>query len=67
MSRFSGATEFVKVALIRDDAPIGQTAPMHLECLCGAEVPVHGSENTCEKCGRVYSGSGWILGTQERE
>ena len=54
---------FTKRALIRDpNVPIGQPAPLHVECECGAQVPIEldGPDARCE-CGIVYDCRGWIV------
>jgi len=50
-----------KLALKRDpNAAIGHPSPMHLDCLCGQEVQIHGQENCCT-CGAVYDSGGWVM------
>lgn len=59
----------VKLALKRDPSvPMGQPAPLHLDCPCGRvlSVPSIGyrigskSEITCGGCGNVYTAHGWL-------
>lgn len=52
---------FSKLALIRDPAaPIGQPAPMHIECKCGNHVNVESDRNNCN-CGAVYDARGYVV------
>lgn len=50
-----------KRALIRDPrVPVGQPAPMHVNCGCGRPVPIVADDiNRCA-CGVAYDGLGWI-------
>jgi len=55
-------TKCVKKALIRDSSvPVGQPAPMHVNCACGHSVAIEGPSNTCENCFTTYSETGWII------
>jgi hypothetical protein len=50
-----------KKALIRDpDVPIGQPAPMHIECGCGEKINVSSTENQCQ-CGAIYDRQGYVI------
>lgn len=56
-----------KLALKRDPTvPIGQPAPMHLDCPCGQSLPVPrvpfaGVQVIQCQCGARYSAEGWVL------
>ncbi len=55
------SAKLVKLALKRDNSvPVGQPAPMHLDCPCGASVPIVGPLQACIGCGTVYDYAGWI-------
>ena len=55
-------TTRTKAALIRDEGyPVGQPAPCHFNCECGATVPADSDRNVCV-CGIVYDACGWIEG-----
>lgn len=57
-----------KVALRRDPAaPIGQPAPLHVVCPCGATVPQTDAGMTCRQCGQRFDSRGWLLTGQEAE
>ena len=50
-----------KKALIRDQTiPIGQAAPMHIDCGCGQSVNVTSNQNQCA-CGAVYDSKGYVV------
>ena len=52
---------YQKLALIRDSSvPIGQPAPMHLECKCGNHIDVDEDRNACS-CGAVYDSRGYVV------
>jgi len=53
----------VKVAWIRNAVPAGQPAPGRFNCPCGhaPESQYGQAEDVTCACGRVYSGTGWIL------
>ena len=52
---------FTKLALIRDSSvPIGQPAPMHLECKCNNRIEVNGDRNSC-LCGAIYDAQGYVV------
>jgi hypothetical protein len=53
--------KITKVAVIRAEGyPIGVTAPVYLNCPCGARPqPSEYAEVVC-KCGRRYTASGWL-------
>lgn len=54
-------TKCIKRALKRDDSiPVGQPAPLHVDCLCGRAVPISAAVNVCQGCGTVYDQGGWI-------
>lgn len=54
-----------KVAWIRDrSVPQGQPAFGQFGCPCGdkvADVEFGGRNRTCDSCGRVFDGYGWII------
>jgi hypothetical protein len=51
---------YQKLALKRDpNAPAGQPADIHVDCLCGQEVPITSNENLCA-CGAIYDRTGWV-------
>lgn len=55
-------SERMKAALIRAPGyPVGQPAPMHLNCECGEQCPVPsiGLKVRC-RCGIEYDAGGWI-------
>ena len=57
----------IKAALIRAEGyPIGEPAPLHVNCACGTEVPIVSAfqNATCAKCGTVYDSRGWIIKTE---
>lgn len=55
----------VKAALIRDPSvPAGQSAPLHVVCECGQNVPIDDERNVCGSCRTVYDGAGWIKGRE---
>jgi len=50
-----------KLALIRDPTvPVGQPAPMHIKCRCGANLKVNSDETRCG-CGAIYDGRGYVI------
>ena len=52
-----------KLALKRDSSvPVGQPAPLHVDCPCGQAVPIVGDRNRCA-CGLTVEGFGWIVST----
>ena len=52
---------FTKRALIRDPSvPVGQAAPMHIECRCGHSVNVESQANHCH-CGAIYDARGYVM------
>lgn len=52
---------YSKLAQIRDSSvPIGQPAPLHLECKCGNRVNIDGDRNGCV-CGAVYDAQGYVI------
>ena len=56
---------FTKLALKRAEGwPVGQPAPMYVDCLCGRRelwiIPEIGA--TCDGCGRQFDSRGWIVG-----
>lgn len=55
--------KLVKLAIKRDpNVPIGQAAPLHLDCLCGTTLPIDRSLFIdCPTCGAQYDSSGWLL------
>ena len=54
-------TGLVKVALIRDpNVPMGQPAPLHVVCPCGAKVPHTDAGMTCQTCGQSFDNRGWL-------
>jgi len=63
MNRLAAGSQIMayqKLALKRDpDAPIGQPADMHIDCLCGKEVMILSDDNHCD-CGAVYDRAGWV-------
>ena len=57
---------FTKRALIRDgDAPAGQPAAMHIECLCRTTLPVPApftaARVICAHCGQHYDSRGFLI------
>jgi hypothetical protein len=55
-------TKFRKKALIRDNSvPVGQLAPVHVECDCGEHVEICASVNQCIGCDTFYSSLGFII------
>lgn len=57
---------YLKKALIRDwTVPIGQSAPMHLICLCGSDIdvpdPFTDAIITCPTCRQTFDSFGWTL------
>ena len=55
--------QLVKLALKRDNSiPMGQPAPMHLDCPCGQQLPIGNLQIVaCSACGARYDASGWKL------
>ena len=54
--------EIVKVARIRMPGyPIGEWAPMYLNCPCGAKPEAPDMMVTC-RCGRTYDANGYLQG-----
>ena len=58
----------MKRAVIRDASiPVGQAAPLHVVCDCGAKVTVWTPGEwdyetvACPDCGTVYDSHGWLL------
>ena len=52
----------IKKALIRDNRiPVGQSAPLHVNCDCSSAVDIQTSLNVCKTCGTIYNGTGWII------
>jgi hypothetical protein len=52
---------YSKLALIRDQTvPIGQSAPMHIECKCTNHVNIESDRNNCT-CGAVYDARGYVV------
>ncbi len=59
----AASIKLVKLALKRDiSVPIGQPAPLHLDCPCGVEVPVISDYQTCIGCGNTYDEAGYLHG-----
>lgn len=51
----------IKRALIRDSTvPVGQPAPMHIECRCGNNTNVQSDLNRCI-CGAIYDARGHVI------
>lgn len=51
-----------KVAMVREPGyPVGVTAPMYLNCPCGAKPATDGSADVACACGQRYSGTGWVM------
>ena len=51
-----------KLALKRDpNVPVGQPAPMHLDCPCGTQIAVNADVMACSGCGSEYNSMGWKL------
>lgn len=61
------STVITKRALIREPgAPIGQSAPMYLNCGCGSKVyvPLMFTDQqtvSCEQCGQHYNRKGYVV------
>jgi len=52
---------FTKLALKRDPSvPVGQPAPMFLDCPCGERLTATDSINSC-KCGAAYDARGYVI------
>jgi hypothetical protein len=50
-----------KLALIRDQTvPVGQPAPMHIDCRCGINLNVNSDANPCA-CGAIYDSRGYVI------
>lgn len=60
-------TGFKKRAVIRNDGyPVGQPAPMCVNCGCGQTVPVVPlAYSRCKACGTTYDDHGWIIQPEE--
>jgi hypothetical protein len=57
----------LKLARIRADGyPVGVSAPMHLNCPCGAKPAVSNDGAACS-CGRQYDGAGWLVAQPKTE
>lgn len=54
---------YTKRALIREPGhPIGQAAPMYINCVCGKKIDGAGDGTVeCTKCGRAYDQAGYIV------
>jgi len=56
---------FMKRAVRRAEGyPVGQAAPMYLDCVCGRRVDLPDVPNaviSCADCSLVYDSRGWIL------
>lgn len=65
MSKYSVTTQTTKLAWKRNqDVPAGQPAPGRFDCVCGStikDVEFGGPDSTCEGCGRVWDGRGWLV------
>jgi hypothetical protein len=56
---------YTKLATIRDpDVPIGEPAPLHINCHCSQHLQVSSNRNVCQ-CGAIYDRRGYVVKASE--
>ena len=58
---WKATTEVLKVAWVRNNTPLGKSAPGRLQCPCGnaPESEFTPGPNVVCACGKVYTWNGW--------